>query len=544
MRSTMQDGVLSITSIFEFGANQFPNSKVVTYLGDGDTVFSFAETAKRVNSLANALASIGVNSFDRVGTFSFNNQQHLEAYFAVPSMGAVLHTLNLRLFQEQLTFVINDAEDKVIISDGIVVPLLAKVLGQTPSVQALIIAGNYDPSVLEPFNKLDVYDYEELIAAHSSTFNWPDIDEFQAAAMCYTSGTTGNPKGVVYSHRSTWLHSISACTSNTLGFNDKDIALLIVPMFHANGWGVPYSGWMAGSDLIMPSRFLQGEAIAKIIEQYRPTVSSGVPTIWNELLLYGESHQLDLSSLRGVTAGGSAVPLSLIERFKERYQLELWQGWGMTETSPICTVSIPPRGIDESQRNGYLVTAGRPSMGVEVRIVDDSGNALPRGIENLGEIEVRGPWIAASYYKSRSPESFDNGWLKTGDMGTLDAENYLRIVDRTKDVIKSGGEWISSVDLENALMSHPDVFEAAVIGIPDEKWVERPLACVVPRPGSTIDPDALIEYLSHRVAKWWLPERVSVVKEIPKTSVGKFDKKVLRAAFSTGQLETFPVQKH
>lgn len=544
MRSTMQDGVLSITSIFEFGANQFPNSKVVTYLGDGDTVFSFAETAKRVNSLANALASIGVNSFDRVGTFSFNNQQHLEAYFAVPSMGAVLHTLNLRLFQEQLTFVINDAEDKVIISDGIVVPLLAKVLGQTPSVQALIIAGNYDPSVLEPFNKLDVYDYEELIAAHSSTFNWPDIDEFQAAAMCYTSGTTGNPKGVVYSHRSTWLHSISACTSNTLGFNDKDIALLIVPMFHANGWGVPYSGWMAGSDLIMPSRFLQGEAIAKIIEQYRPTVSSGVPTIWNELLLYGESHQLDLSSLRGVTAGGSAVPLSLIERFKERYQLELWQGWGMTETSPICTVSIPPRGIDESQRNGYLVTAGRPSMGVEVRIVDDSGNALPRGMENLGEIEVRGPWIAASYYKSRSPESFDNGWLKTGDMGTLDAENYLRIVDRTKDVIKSGGEWISSVDLENALMSHPDVFEAAVIGIPDEKWVERPLACVVPRPGSTIDPDALIEYLSHRVAKWWLPERVSVVKEIPKTSVGKFDKKVLRAAFSTGQLETFPVQKH
>lgn len=543
MRSTMQDGVLSITSIFEFGANQFPNSKVVTYLGDGDTVFSFAETAKRVNSLANALASIGVNSFDRVGTFAFNNQQHLEAYLAVPSMGAVLHTLNLRLFQEQLTFVINDAEDKVIISDGIVLPLLVKVLGQTPSVQALIIAGSYDPSILQSFN-VDVYDYEELISAHSSTFNWPKIDEFQAAAMCYTSGTTGNPKGVVYSHRSTWLHSISACTANTLGFSDKDIALLIVPMFHANGWGVPYSGWMSGSDLIMPGRFLQGENIAKIIEQYRPTVSSGVPTIWNELLLYGESHNLDLSSLRGVTAGGSAVPLSLIEKFKERYQLELWQGWGMTETSPICTVSIPPRDADDSQRNGYLVTAGRPSMGVEIRIVDDAGKAVPRGIDNIGEIEVRGPWIAASYYKSRDPESFDDGWLKTGDMGTLDDENYLRIVDRTKDVIKSGGEWISSVDLENALMSHPDVFEAAVIGIPDEKWIERPLACVVPRPGATIDPDSLVEYLSHRVAKWWLPERVSVVNEIPKTSVGKFDKKVLRTAFSSGQLETFPVQKH
>lgn len=543
MRSTMQDGVLSITSIFEFGANQFPNSKVVTYLGDGDTVFSFAETAKRVNSLANALASIGVNSFDRVGTFSFNNQQHLEAYLAVPSMGAVLHTLNLRLFQEQLTFVINDAEDKVIISDGIVVPLLAKVLGQTPSVQALIIAGSYDPAILEPFN-LDIYDYEELIAAHGSTFKWPKIDEFQAAAMCYTSGTTGNPKGVVYSHRSTWLHSISACTSNVLGLNDKDIALLIVPMFHANGWGVPYSGWMAGSDLIMPSRFLQGENIAKIIEKYRPTVSSGVPTIWNELLLYGETHQIDLSSLRGITAGGSAVPLSLLEKFKERYQLELWQGWGMTETSPICTVSIPPRDVSESERNGYLITAGRPSMGVEIRIVDEAGKALARGIDSLGEIEVRGPWISASYYKSRAPESFDDGWLKTGDMGTLDDENYLRIVDRTKDVIKSGGEWISSVDLENALMSHPDVFEAAVIGIPDEKWVERPLACVVPKPGSTIDPDSLIEYLSHRVAKWWLPERVSVVQEIPKTSVGKFDKKVLRTAFSSGQLETYPVHKH
>lgn len=543
MRSTMQDGVLSITSILEYGANLFSNSMVTTYLGESDTKFSFEETAKRVGSLANALSSIGVSSFDRVATFLFNNQQHLETYFAVPSMGAVLHTLNLRLFQDQLSFIINDAEDKVIITESVVLPLLTRVLSETPSVKAILVVGPHDPAMFDPFD-VEVYDYEQLIAAHSSTYVWPAIDEYQAAAMCYTSGTTGNPKGVVYSHRSTWLHSISSCTANTLGLSNYDTALLIVPMFHANGWGIPYSGWMGGCDLIMPSRFLQGEHIANMIAKYRPTVSSGVPTIWNELILYGETHEIDLSSLRGITGGGSSVPEGLVRKFRDRYGVELLQGWGMTETSPVCTLSIPPRNAKEGDlRVKYLVTAGRPSMGVEIRIVDDTGKALARGTENLGEIEVRGPWIANSYFKSRGSESFDNGWLKTGDMGTLDEEGYLRIVDRTKDVIKSGGEWISSVDLENALMAYPDVFEAAVIGIPDEKWVERPLACVVPKPGTTIDSDNLVAFLTQKVAKWWLPEQISIVQEIPKTSVGKFDKKVLRKAFSDGQLATIPVNK-
>ncbi len=542
MRSTMQDGALSITSILKYGAATFPNSSVTTYLGDGGITYSYQDTALRVASLANALASIGVKNFDRVGTFAFNSQQHLEAYMAVPAMGAIVHTLNVRLFPDQLAYVINDAEDKMVIVDSAVLPLLARVLPQTPTIEALIVVGPYDPAMLAPF-KIDVYDYEDLIAAHSSSFNWPAIDEFQAASMCYTSGTTGNPKGVVYSHRSTWLHAISSCAANALGLCETDRALIVVPMFHVNAWGVPYSGWLAGCDLIMPSRFLHPEHLAKIIELYRPTLSSGVPTIWNELLLYSQDHEVDMSSFRGITGGGSAVPKALMDGFRERFGLELWQGWGMTETSPICTLGIPPRNAAESDRMTYLQTAGRPLAGVELRIVDDSGNVLPRGIENLGEIEVSGPWVAGSYYKDAHAENFDDGWLRTGDMGTIDAEGYLRIADRTKDVIKSGGEWISSVDLENVIMAFPEVYEAAVIGVPDDKWVERPMACIVPKPGAEVDTHKLNEFLSQRVAKWWLPDKMAIVAEIPKTSVGKFDKKVLRKAFSDGELNVVPLDK-
>lgn len=541
MRSTMQDGSLSIASILEFGASSFPTSTVTTYLGDNDTTFTFKETALRVASLANALSSIGINAFDRVATFGFNSQQHLELYFAVPSMGAVLHTLNIRLFEDQLAFVINDAKDKVIVVDSAILPLLVRVLSVVPSVEALIVIGPYNPELLEPFS-IDTYDYEQLIAAHSSVFTWPNVDEFQAAAMCYTSGTTGNPKGVVYSHRSTWLHSMSSCLANNLGLCNEDSTLIVVPMFHANAWGLPYSGWVAGSDLIMPSRFMQAEHLAKIIGKYRPTVTSGVPTIWNDLLLFGDANEIDLSSLRAITGGGSAVPRGLIQAFKERYDLDLIQGWGMTETSPVCTLSIPPRGTSSERKIDYHVTAGRPSMGVEIRIVGESGEVIPRGSETLGEVEVRGPWITGSYYNVNNLDSFRDGWLRTGDMGTVDSEGYLRIVDRTKDVIKSGGEWISSVDLENALMAYPEVYEAAVIGIPDEKWVERPLACVVPKPGSEIDPAALVDFLRDKVAKWWLPERISIVSEIPKTSVGKFDKKELRKAFSQGSLDTITIK--
>ncbi len=541
MRSTMQDGSLSITSILNYGAKTFPKSTVTTYLGDGGITLSYEDTAKRAASLANALSSIGVKSFDRVGTFAFNTQQHLEAYMAIPSMGAIVHTLNIRLFPDQLAFVINDAEDKVVIVDAAVLPLLARILPQTPSVQALIVVGPFDPSMFEAL-KIDTYEYEDLIAAHSSLFDWPEIDEFQAAAMCYTSGTTGNPKGVVYSHRSTWLHAISSCTANTLGLSNDDRALIVVPMFHANAWGVPYSGWLAGCDLIMPSRFLQAEHLAKMIKLYRPTLSSGVPTIWNELLLYAETHEVDMSSFRGITGGGSAVPQGLMQGFKERFGLELWQGWGMTETSPICTLGIPPRGTPENERVKYLLTAGRALAGVELRIVDAEGAVLPRSADNLGEIEVRGPWVAGSYYKGVNPENFHDGWLRTGDIGTIDSEGYLRIVDRTKDVIKSGGEWISSVDLENEIMAFPGVYEAAVIGIADEKWVERPLACVVPKPGVELNPKQLVAFLSDRVAKWWLPKQVAIVAEIPKTSVGKFDKKVLRKAFADGELNLFSVE--
>lgn len=543
MRSTMQDGSLSITSILKYGAATFPRSKVTTYLGGAGISYSYEDTYKRVASLANALSSIGVKDFDRVGTFAFNTQQHLEAYMAVPAMGAVVHTLNVRLFPDQLAFVINDAEDKVIIVDSAVLPLLARVLQNTPSVEALIVVGQFDSSIFDSM-RIDTYEYEDLIAAHSSTYSWPEVDEYQAAAMCYTSGTTGNPKGVVYSHRSTWLHAMMSCSANTLALKDDDIALIVVPMFHVNAWGVPYSGWMAGCDLLMPSRFLQPEHLANMIHTYRPTVSSGVPTIWNELLFYAEDHELDMSSFRDITGGGSAVSAGLVQGYRERFGLELWQGWGMTETSPVCTLGIPPRDTPPEERAKYLVTAGRAVPGVELRIVGEDGKVLPRGTSNIGEIEVQGPWIAASYYRDVHSDSFRDGWLRTGDIGTIDEEGYLRIMDRTKDVIKSGGEWISSVDLENEIMAYPDVYEAAVIGIPDEKWIERPLACVVAKPGTEVQPEALVDFLADRVAKWWLPGQIAVVKEIPKTSVGKFDKKVLRKAFVDGELNMVSVEKH
>ncbi|MGA9769262.1 MAG: long-chain fatty acid--CoA ligase [Blastocatellia bacterium] len=531
MLSTMQDHPLTINFLFQHSRNVHPDSEVVTSMGDTSRRASYGEVASRAERLAAALKRLGIREGDRVGTFCWNSQEHLEAYFAIPCMSAVLHTLNLRLFPEQLTYIINHAEDRVIIVDDSLVPLLARVAPDLKTVEHYIVVGDGDASALG-----DVLRYSELIEAEQAGFDWPEIDERSAAAMCYTSGTTGNPKGVVYSHRSTFLHSLATCAGSVFALTEQDRILPIVPMFHANAWGLPYSGWMAGADFIMPGRFLQAEALCRLMTAERPTFAGAVPTIWNEVLRYTETNTVDFSSLRMVICGGSAVPRSLMERFQERFGVRIIQAWGMTETSPLAAVSYPPKGSLASEEFDWRAKTGRIKPCVEIRITDGD-NVLPWDNTAVGEIEIRGPWITASYYGDDTPEKFHDGWLRTGDVGSIDKKGFIQITDRAKDVIKSGGEWISTVELENAIMAHPDVIEAAVIGVPDEKWDERPLACVVLKQGSDATAEQLRSFLAERVAKWWLPERWAFITEVPKTSVGKFDKKVLRARREMGELQ-------
>ncbi|MHB8330017.1 MAG: long-chain-fatty-acid--CoA ligase, partial [Acidimicrobiales bacterium] len=444
MLSTMQDGPLLVSGILRHGQRVFGDSLVVTVQPDGYRQATFADVSGRAERLAKALARLGVAKDDRVGTFAWNDQEHLEAYLGVPSMGAVLHTLNIRLFPEQLAFVVNHAEDKVVIVDGSVAPLFARVRDECKTVEHVIVVGEGDTSGLG-----DTLSYSELLSGEDPGIEWPSLDERQAAAMCYTSGTTGDPKGVVYSHRSTYLHSMAGMGANGVGASELDRVLVIVPMFHANAWGMPYTAFMAGTDLIMPERFLQAEPLARVFREQRPTLSLGVPTIWNDLLRYSEANDVDLSSVRMLTAGGAAVPRSLMEAFRDRFGVEMVQGWGMTETSPVCAMARPPKGTAPDEEMDWRVKAGRVVAGVEVRVVDEEGAVMAEDGESLGEFEVRGPWVTGSYYGDPSTDRFHEGWLRTGDVGTLDAKGFMTISDRTKDVIKSGGEWISSVELEN-----------------------------------------------------------------------------------------------
>jgi fatty-acyl-CoA synthase len=538
--STMQDYPLTVGLLFRHGRAVYGDSEVATFRGDTIERASFAQVADRAEQLAAGLRRLGIGDGDRVGTFMWNDQAHLEAYLAIPCMGAVLHTLNIRLFAEQLTYVTNHGEDRIVIVDDSLVPLLAKVAPDLKTVEHYLVVGSGDAGPLETAAAgADVLRYEDILGAESPGFDWPDVDERAAAAMCYTSGTTGNPKGVVYSHRSTVLHSMAVNAANAIGLTEADTVLPIVPMFHANAWGLPYSAWFSGAAFMMPERFLQAEPLAKMIETERPTVAGAVPTIWSDLLRYADEHGSDLSSFRMVVCGGSAVPRSLMEKFQAGHGVRIIQGWGMTETSPLAALSHPPRHVElgSTEDLDWRARTGRVIGGVELRIADDMGEPLAWDGEQVGEIEVRGPWITAAYYGDPSPEKFDDGWLRTGDVGTVEPNGFVQITDRAKDVIKSGGEWISSVDLENQLMAHPDIIEAAVIGVPDEKWSERPLACVVRDDGSTVSAEELRAFLGDRLAAWQLPERWSFIEEVPKTSVGKFDKKVLRAAHGAGELE-------
>ena len=538
MKSTMQDAPLLISGIIRHGEYVYADKKVFTVTPEGVEEATFFQIAKRAEQLAAALTNLGVRPGDRVGTFMWNNQAHMEAYLAVPSMGAVLHTLNIRLFPEQLAYIINHAEDDIVIVDASLAPLFARVRDQIPTVKTIILHGEETTGVLG-----DTLDYETLVSAERPGFEWPELDERDAAIMCYTSGTTGNPKGVVYSHRSTWLHSMASTTANSIGLSERDRCLLIVPMFHVNAWGTVYTSFFAGMELIMPQMFLQGAPIIKMVRELRPTISLGVPTIWNDVLQVAETTpETDLSSLRAILAGGSAVPRFMIEAFRDRFGLDMIQGWGMTETSPLSAVSIPPAGTPPEHEVDYRVKSGRVVAGVEMRITSDDGTVLARDGKTVGEFEIRGPWITGAYFGVEDPEKFRDGWLRTGDIGTLDAEGFMVVSDRTKDVIKSGGEWISSVELEATMMAHPAVFEAAVIAVPDDKWQERPLCCVVLRPEASATVEELRAFLAERVAKWWLPERWTFLDTVPKTSVGKFDKKVLRAEYAAGDLEVVVVE--
>ena len=532
--STMQDDFpLTITAILRHGATVHGRSECVTWLGDRAAHASFAEIAQNAERLAAALAALGIGAGDRVGTFCWNNQAHLEAYYAVPCMGAVLHTINIRLPAGQVAHIVNHAEDRMIIVDGTLLPLFAQALPRLTTVEAVIVVGPADTSIL---GDTRVLRYEELLAAQEPGFRWPDVDEKSAALVCYTSGTTGDPKGVVYSHRSTFLHALSGQSATLTGPTDRDKILTFVPMFHVNAWGIPFGSFMSGASMHMPGPFMTAEGICAFIRAERPTLASAVPTIWQAILQYGQTTDIDLSSLRMGTSGGAAAPRSLLQSFQDLYGLRIVQGWGMTETSPVAGMAYPPAGVEPGTEEDldWRTKSGRVTAGVEMRITDDSGAELPWDGVAVGEIEVRGPWITGSYYRDPAPDRFHDGWLRTGDIGTIDDRGYFQITDRAKDVIKSGGEWISSVELENLLAGCPGVLEAAVIGIPDEKWTERPLACVVVK--DEADPVQLANYLEGKVARWQVPENWTFITEIPKTTVGKYDKKVLRARFKAGEL--------
>jgi fatty-acyl-CoA synthase len=532
MQGLMQDAPLTLPHFFRRAERLFPDKEIVTATATGRERVTYGDWAERTRRLGGVLDQLGISEDGRVATFGWNTARHLELYFAAPCTGRVLHTLNIRLFPEQLTYIANHAEDEVVFVDKSLLGLLAPLLPTFETIKHVVVM---DDGKGEVPDGLDVLDYEELLDG-ARPVEFDVRDENRAASMCYTSGTTGNPKGVVYSHRSTFLHTMGAMLASSLGATESDVILPVVPMFHANAWGLAHAGVASGATLVMPGPDLSPPAIADLIESEKVTVAAGVPTIWMGVL--PELKGRDISSLRAIPCGGSAVPKALSEAYREQTGLPILQAWGMTETSPIASTALIKstlRGKPESELADIRASVGLPITGVDVRVVaPDTTDELPWDGESSGELQCRGPWIAASYYNDpKGASSFtDDGWLRTGDVATIDSQGYIRLVDRTKDLIKSGGEWISSVELENELMAHPKVAEAAVIGVPSEKWGERPIACVVPKPGEKVDKEELLAFLADRVAKWQLPDDVIEIDEVPKTSVGKFSKKTLRDRFA------------
>ncbi|MCU1344987.1 MAG: putative fatty-acid--CoA ligase [Acidimicrobiia bacterium] len=539
MQGLMQDVPLSITHIFRRAERLHSRKSIVTATPTGRERTTYGAWAERTRRAANALDLLGLSADARVGTFAWNTARHLELYFAAPCSGRVLHTINLRLFPEQITYIVNHAEDEVIFLDHSLVPLIRPLLPTFRSVRHLVVMNDVPAGGGESFDPspgVAVHEYEQLLAG-AEPLDFRDIDdENQAASMCYTSGTTGDPKGVLYSHRSVFLHTMGIMVADALGVRESDVVLPVVPMFHANAWGLAHAAVATGATLIMPGPDLSGPAIAELIESERVTVAAGVPAIWQAVLpaLVGK----DTSSLRGIPCGGSAVPKALSEAYRAQIGLPIMQAWGMTETSPVASCGALTSEFDgwtEEQLAEQRVTVGRPAFGVEARVVDaETGQLQPWDGQARGELQVRGPWIARQYYNDPSGASSftDDGWLRTGDVATVDQFGYMRLVDRTKDLIKSGGEWISSVAIENELMGNPKVADAAVIGVPDDRWGERPLAVVVVKPDQALTTEEVREFLRGKVATWQIPDHVVFTAALPRTSVGKVSKKELRDEYS------------
>jgi len=532
----MMDFPLTLQHFLERADRLFPKKEVATKTSTGMHRYAYGDFCSRVSRLANALTDLGVQKGDRVATFAWNHYRHLELYFAVPCIGAVLHTLNVRLFPDQLAYVINHAGDRIVFADATLLPPLEKLGDRIGGVERFVVMA--DTRQIPATTLTPASEYEALLSAARSEFSFPELDELDAAGMCYTSGTTGNPKGVVYTHRALFLHSMGEAMADTTAITERDTVMPVVPMFHVNAWGLPYTSTMVGAKLVFPGPYLQPRDLAELIQNEKVTVAAGVPTLW--IGLYGllEREKYDLRSLRTLLVGGAAVPRTLIENFEKNFGVNVTHAWGMTEMTPLGTLSKLKSYLEDAPENvrfAYRAKQGVAVPGVETKVVDEAGRDAPWDGTTMGELWVRGPWIAGSYYDdtSLSAAFTPDGWFRTGDVVTIDPEGYMEITDRTKDLVKSGGEWISSVGLESALMGHPKVLEAAVIAIPHEKWQERPLACVVPKPNHSgdITKEELLEFLQPKFPKFWLPDDVVFLKEMPKTSVGKFDKKVLRARF-------------
>ena len=539
MHGLMMNYPLTVDRILEHGRHIYPGKSIVTRLSDGALHrYSYTDLYSRAKKLAKALVKLGVRPGDRVATFSWNNYQHLELYYAIPGAAAVCHTINISLFAEDLIYTINHAQDRVVFIDASLLSVYEPIASRLDCVEHYVIFnGTKDLATSLPGALL----YEDLLATSDEDFEWLPKDENLAAGLCYTSGTTGHPKGVLYSHRSTYLHAVSANQANTLGLRETDIVMPLVPQFHVMAWGLPYAAIMAGAGLVMPGPHLQPEALVELIEGERTTVVAAVPTIWNGIYEETKARPRDLSSIRTLLVGGAAMPRSLIKAFEHELGVEVLHAWGMTEMSPlgtICRLASHYEGLDAEQRWDIKARQGRPIFGVDVRIVDDAGTPLPWDGVSMGELQVRGAAVIRQYYRrDPSQEHFtSDGWFRTGDVVTLSPNGYMRIADRTKDLVKSGGEWISTVELENTIMSHPGVLEAAVIAVPHPKWQERPLAVVVPKSETgPLTPADISDFLQDKVAKWWIPEDTLFVTEIPKTSVGKFDKKTLRERYAGGE---------
>ncbi len=536
MRGLMMDYPLTLSVFLARAEMLFPAREIVTRTSDGTHRTTYADIAQRARRLASALETQGVAPGERVATFAWNTFRHLELYFAVPCSGRVLHTLNIRLFPDQIAYIVNHAEDQVIFVDDNLVPVLEKMKDHFATVKLYVVMGD---GPLPETSLAPVVRYEDFLAQGDASYDWPALDENEAAMMCYTSGTTGNPKGVLYTHRALFLHSLAQAAADTCGLSEADTVLPVVPMFHANSWGFPFTSTLVGARQVFPGAFMTPQAVLELMAQEEVTVAAGVPTIWIGAAPLIAQGSYDLSHLRDIYVGGSAVPASLLETY-DRLGLRIVQAWGMTETTPVgsvCHVKSTLADLPPDQLLKVRAKQGLPSLVIEARVANEVGEEVPWDGATMGELQVRGPWVISGYYNdARSAASFQDGWFRTGDVAVIDAEGYIQLVDRTKDLVKSGGEWISTVELENALMAYPKVLEAAVIAVPHARWQERPLACVVLKPGEAATRDEIFDFLRPRFASWWLPDDVVFVPTIPKTSVGKFDKKVLRGEFQAYEL--------